>query len=452
MLIFAFVQAAHVLKNISAATLLALATSLAAAPIVYAQPSTAAATTPATLSLNEAQRLAVTRSQQLAAQDSMVTSAREMAVAAGQLPDPVLKLGVDNVPVNGADRFSIGTDFMTMRRIGVMQEFIRDDKRKLKAERYEREANRAVTEKAAATAEVQKFTALAWLDRYYLERMRAAVAAQADETKLEIEAAEGAYRAGRGSQADIFAARAARVMLDDRLSELERRSRNARVMLARWVGPAAAAALDGAPPFKSVPLNANALDDNLKRHPEIAILQRQVDSAETEVQLAKANKQTDWSIEVSYQERGPAFANMFSVGVAIPLQWDQKNRQDREVAAKVALTERAKAQQEDALRKHTVEVRSMLNEWENGLERIARFERELVPLARERTHAALAAYRGGKSDLNAVLAARKNEIDVGTQSLQLAMDTARIWAQLNFLVPGEDHLAHIETAVIKETK
>ena len=81
----------------------------------------------------------------------------------------------------------------------------------------------------------------------------------------------------------------------------------------------------------------------------------------------------------------------------------------------------------------------MLNEWENGRERIARYERELVPLAQERTQAALAAYRGGKSDLAEVLAARRNEIDVRTQTLQLEMDTARIWAQLNYLAPEGAH-------------
>lgn len=438
MLIANCVHRLHALKTFSAGALLAL---LAVAPAVCAQ---------ATLSLAEAQRLAVARSQQLVAQDSMIASAREMAVAAGQLPDPVLKLGVDNVPVNGADRFSIGTDFMTMRRVGVMQEFTRSDKRRLKTERYEREASRAATEKAAATAEVQKATALAWLDRYYLERMRAAVAAQADETKLEIEAADGAYRAGRGSQADVFAARAARAALDDRLSELGRRIRNAHAMLARWVGPAADAALAGEPAFKAAPFSSHALDEDLKRHPEIAMLQRQVEVAETETLIAKANKQTDWSVEVAYQERGPAYSNMMSIGVAIPLQWDQKNRQDREVAAKLALTERARAQQDEALRNHVAEVRSMLNEWESGLERIARYEREIVPLAQDRAQAALSAYRGGKGDLNAVLAARKNEIEIRTQALQLAMDTARTWAQLNFLVPAEDHAAHGEPAVTKE--
>ena len=143
---------------------------------------------------------------------------------------------------------------------------------------------------------------------------------------------------------------------------------------------------------------------------------------------------------------------MVSIGVAIPLQWDQKNRQDREVAAKLALTERAKAQQEDALRNHVAEVRTMFNEWENGQERIARYQRELLPLAQDRTRASLAAYRGGKADLASVLAARRNEIDVRTQALQIEMDTARAWAQLNFLIPEEDHSDHLDAAAVKEQK
>ncbi len=401
-----------------------------------------------TLSLAEAQRIAVERSRQLAAQDASIASSREMAAAAGQLPDPVLRLGIDNVPADGTDRYSIARDFMTMRRIGVMQEFTRGDKRKLRAERFEREADRGAAEKDAVLAVIQKDTALAWLDRYYLERLRAVVAAQAEELKLEIESTEGAYRAGRGSQADIFSARAARVVLDDRLSEIDRRMRNARAMLARWVGDAADFPLAGEPAVKNVRLATHALDQELARHPEIAMLGRQIAVAETEAQIAKANKLSDWSFEIAYQQRGPAFANMFSVGVSIPLQWDQKNRQDREVAAKLALTERAKAQQEDTLRAHIAEVRTMLNEWENGHERIARYERELIPLAKDRTQAALAAYRGGKGDLSTVLAARRNEIDVRAQTVQLEMDTARTWAQLNFLLPDGAHESHPDAKVM----
>jgi outer membrane protein TolC len=158
---------------------------------------------------------------------------------------------------------------------------------------------------------------------------------------------------------------------------------------------------------------------------------------EAEAALARANKRSDWTWEVAYQQRGPEFSNMVSVGVAIPLQWDQKNRQDRELAAKLATAEKARAQRDEALRQHVAEVQSMLNEWENGRERLGRYQRELMPLARDRTQAVVSAYRGGKGDLMAVLAARRNEIDVRTQSLQLQMDTARVWAQLRYLYPDE---------------
>src|SRR6266852_7457601 len=95
----------------------------------FAALACAALAAHAQLSLQDAQRRAVDRSRQLVAQDSAVRSSREMAVAAGQLPDPVLKMGVDNLPINGPDQFSVTRDFMTMRRIGVMQELTRGDRK-----------------------------------------------------------------------------------------------------------------------------------------------------------------------------------------------------------------------------------------------------------------------------------------------------------------------------------
>ncbi len=63
------------------------------------------------------------------------------------------------------------------------------------------------------------------------------------------------------------------------------------------------------------------------------------------------------------------------------------------------------------------------------------YERELIPFARERTKAALAAYRGGKGSLSDLLLARRNEIEVRMQAVQLEVEIARLWAQLNFLFP-----------------
>jgi len=399
----------------------------AAVPLAHAAEST--------LTLSEAQRLAAERSRQLAAQDSAVMASREMAAAAGQLPDPTLKFGIENLPVTGQDAYSVTSDFMTMRRLGLMQEFTRGEKRQLRTERLNRETERAQAEKSTTLAMIQRDTALAWLDRYYAEAMAALVAEQVTEARLEIQAAESAYRAGRGSQADVFAARSTAVALEDRSSEISRRIRTAKTALARWAGEAADNPLAGKPDIDAIRLDPRALDTQLAHHPQIASLTSQAEIAATDAKLAKANKKSDWSLEVMYSQRGSAFSNMVSVGVAIPLQWDQKNRQDRELAAKLAMADQAEAQREEALRAHIGEVRAQIQEWENGRERRARYERELVPLARDRTRAALAAYRGGKANLAEVLTARRNEIEVRMQALQLEMETARLWAQINFLFP-----------------
>lgn len=152
-----------------------------------------------------------------------------------------------------------------------------------------------------------------------------------------------------------------------------------------------------------------------------------------------------------YQQRGSAYDNMISFGVSVPLQWDQKNRQDRELAAKLAMVEQVRAERDDMLRAHVAETRAMLNEWENGKERLARYTEELVPLAKERTLAALAAYRGGKAGLDDVLMARRNEIDVRLEALEREAETARQWAELNFLFP-DSGLSHPATTQYKEFK
>ena len=396
----------------------------------------------APLTLAEAQRRAVERSRQIPAHDAAIAASRDMAVAAGQLPDPVLKFGIDNLPVDGPDQFSVGRDFMTMRRIGVMQEFTRSEKRQLRAQRFEREGEKSRAGKTAAIASIQRDTALAWLDRYYAEAMAAVVAEQAREVQLEIVAAEAAYRAGRGNQADVFAAHGTLVSLEDRASEFHRRIGTAKISLARWIGDGAEAPLEGKPAIDSIRLDTGALESQLAHLPEITVLSKQEEIASTEARLARAEKKADWTVELAYSQRGSLYSNMVSLGVSIPLQWDQKNRQDRELAAKLAISEQARAEREEALRARIGEVRAMITEWENGRERIARYRRELIPLARERTKATFAAYQGGKANLTDMLLARLNEIDVRMQALQLEMESARPWAQLNFLFPEDVGASH----------
>ena len=391
-----------------------------------------------TLSLAQAQRIAVERSRQLYAQDAAVSASREMAVAAGRLPDPVLRLGIDNLPTDGVDRFNLTRDFMTQRRIGLSQEFPREEKRRLRFERYEREAERTQADKAVLHAAIRRDSALAWLDRHYAELAAGIIDEQIVAARLELQAADSAYRGGRGSQAEVFAARSALVMLDDRMSETLRRGRMARAALSRWVGDAAQWPLAGQPSVDVVAWSGPDLEAQLARHPQIMAIAGQEALAATDVKLARADRTPDWSAELSYSQRGPAYSNMISFGVSIPLQWDRANRQDRELAARMALVEQVRAQREDALRAQLAEARALIADWDSGRERHARYERELIPLAAERSHALLAAYRGGKASLAEVLSSRRAETELRLQALQLRAETAQAWARLDFFMPQSE--------------
>lgn len=387
------------------------------------------------LSLDNALRLATSQSRLLAARAAQSRSARDMAVAVAQLPDLTLKAGINNLPVDGPDRFSISRDFMTMRSVGLSQELTDAEKRKARAARFEREADVADASRMLAAANLQRDAAQAWLDRYYAERMRDVLMQQRDELLLAVEAADAAYRGARGSRGDVFAARSAVAQLEDRSAQIDRQVATATTQLARWIGPAASQPLGAAPDLGTVRLSQADFDSSLAHHPDIAVMLKQEDVAKAEADIARSNRHADWNVELMFNQRGSAYSNMVSLTVSIPLQWDRRSRQDREEAAKLAAVEQMRAEREDATRAHVAEARAMMQEWQSNLERLKRFDATLLPLARERVEAMLASYRGGGINLVAVLEARRSEIDMRIERIRLEMDTARLWAQLNYLVP-----------------
>lgn len=390
------------------------------------------------LSLELAVADATARSRLVSAAESQTQAARKTAAAAGQLPDPVLKLGLNNLPIDGPDRYSVTRDFMTMRSVGVMQELTRADKRSARVRRAEREVDLAKVARQATIADLQRDAATAWLERSYQESMRELLQAQIAQAELQVQAAETLYRSGKGSQAEVFAARGSVEQLRDGLALTERQVAVATTQLGRWVGENAQLPLGSRPALTLPAWTSGALAEHLTQHPQIAAAAQQEAMADSEAVVARAARSSDWSVELMYSQRGPAYSNMVSINLSVPLQWDQKNRQDRDLAARLAGIDEARARREEVQRAHEAEVRAMLLEWRSHEDRLRRYDASLLPLAMQRSEAAFAAYRSGTGPLPAVLDARRGEVDVRMERLRIEMDRARLWAQLNYLLPSHD--------------
>jgi outer membrane protein TolC len=404
--------------------LLALLISLLAASAAAQSPR---------LNFEDALRRATEQAPALRAQDAMTRSARERAVAAAQLPDPVLRVGVSNLPVDGPERFSLTRDFMTMRNIGLAREFTREDKRRARAAGFEAEASVAVAQRNERQAAIRQATALAWLERHDMERLRDLLSRQHEQNRLAVEAAEASYRGTRGTLADVLAARTELAMHADRMDGVQTRIAQSQAMLERYVGADAAKGALGERPDVSSTVRPNV---SIDATPMLATLSRDIARAEADVATARSERRSDWSAELMFSQRGSQFSNMVSVTVSVPLATSSADRQDREVAARMAALDRARAEQEEARREQSARRAALEAEWLGALDRGARLDKDLLPLAEERTRLALSAYRAGSGTLAALFEARRAELGARIDRLQLDTDAARAWAQLNTVFAG----------------
>jgi outer membrane protein, heavy metal efflux system len=389
------------------------------------------------LGIDDAAALALSNQPLIAGQQATVVSSRENAIAESQLPDPRLKLGINNLPINGADQYSLTRESMTMRSIAVEQMFPAADKRRLKGERATIEAQFAEAELQNIRRTVRRDARLAWLNTYYPVRASDFLRGALTFYKQQREALDVALRGGRASLADIARVSVEIELQRDRLIEIAGQERKARAELARWIGTDASRALaDRLPATRPLP-DLTALHERVHDHPQLGSARSEIALADNEVRQANAAYKSDWSVELAYAKRGPAYSDMVSVQVGIELPLFTANRQDRRLASRLAAKEKHEQQHENHRRMLMAELDTTYANWQTLSERVQRFEREVLPQASRRVEAALAGYRSGRNDLASAIEARRGELELRVQHLMLEVELARTRVQLDYYTANE---------------
>jgi outer membrane protein, heavy metal efflux system len=389
------------------------------------------------LTLEEALTIGEAQSPRMAAQRYALTAAEEQTGRAGQLPDPKLRVGIENIPVSGPDAWRYDRDSMTMRAIGLMQEFPSSDKRSARSARAARarDVERSILQSQRAT--LHRDIAVAWLEAHFAERSRTELERLVERLAAQSDTVAAGVARGRQSAAEGLMRRAAVEQARDKVLDQQRMMDRARYMLGALIGEEAHRPLGAPPDLARLVHPRDTLVEGLRQHPELRVLDQRQDLARAEVELARASRQSDWSVEVGYGHRAPAFDNMLTVMLAIDLPWQTKNRQDRDLASRLAELEQVRAQKEDARRMHEAEVRGWLADYDAATRRLQRYGATLLPLANERSAAALAAYRGGRGELSVVLEAQRAITETELAALAIEAERAKAWANLSYLYPHE---------------
>ena len=374
------------MRSLTTLAAVLLATSAHAAPMTY----------------DQALARALSSAPSLGAADLQVGAARSGARAAGALPDPQIKLGVENYPISGPTAGRFGSDEMTMATVGVMQEVPNAARRRAERAEARADVEMAEAQRAISAREVRVSTALAWVDLHYAEARLAALEAVLRDIEPLWEAAPAGVASGADRPAMGLTPIRQRAALQDQRDELAAAAGRARAELARWTGDASPAT-SGPPP--SPALAPDELRARVEQHSTLRAYDSARRKAKADVDLARAAKRPDWAFEASYGRRDPMFGDMVSAGVSVRVPLFAGSRQDPLIAARSADAARVDVEAEVARRSLKAGLEADLADHVMHHEQWMRSRDVVLPAARRQADLETASYSAGRASLADVLQA-----------------------------------------------
>ncbi|AHX13340.1 transporter [Dyella jiangningensis] len=409
--------------------------ALGLAAVLWSLVAVGAEAVPSPLSLEAAVRQGLTHAPLLESRQLTLDAMREEAVRAGRLPDPTLTTGLANFPVTSPGAFSLTSDSMTMRTLGVTQALPSRAARQAERRLADAQIDAAEADHVATVQTVQERIADAWIEVWAAEQARMQLDALREESALATRLTEARLRGGTGNAADPLAARSEAAALANRVTAIEADLAAARASLARWL-PDAPSTLADAPDFGQLPVPTEQLQRRIDQQASMQTWQAREKVAEAVLEQARASKHPDWSIGLTYGQRARGLSDMVMVEVGVSLPLFTRNRQDRSISAKQSQWDAVQADHEDARRAQQEAISRALAVWQGWGTQIQQYRDHLLPLARDRAATALAGYRGG-GELDPWLQARRDEIELRLAYVNALASRARLWAAMAYLLPSE---------------
>jgi len=392
----------------------------------------------APLSLSAALTIAEQNSPELTANRAQIDAAQSASIPAGSLPNPKVYAGLDNFPVTGDEAGQLNRDNMTMQKFGIMQDIPNAAKRRAQVDVSNAKVEVAQAQRPIALLKLRENTAIAWFNRYYLERKIALFDSLFNENKLLAQTVRVQIASGRGQVADTVLPQQEAAQLEDQRDDLNRDLSKAKSALRRYLSVQSGSGFDQSSDqtltqdAPELPINADQLHQHIHHHPELQEFAAESQLADAKVAEARALKKSDMSIEFGYYHRAPQFGDMVGVQLTYELPIFSSHRVDPLIAAAMSEQADIDAQREVMLRDHTNMLENDLADYAALNRQIERANATELPLAQQKVALQLASYQAGKADLTAVLTTRRELIEQRLKIITLENLRAVTAAQLYF--------------------
>ncbi len=350
----------------------------------------------------------MTNNPDLKSYQEKLQAAQAAIPQAGALPDPVLSLGLMNVPV---DNFVFNQQPMSGKQLSLMQMIPFPGKlglqQKIAVDDAEIERGHYAARRNSLIYELKS----TYYELFYIHKSIQTNQTNTEVLKQLLRIAETRYRLGKGIQQDILKTQVSISNLMDVLLNLRQKKRALEAHLNFLLNrspktfPGNPAEIEpGNFQYTLEELRSLAEENN----PELLIRQTAITQNERRVSLSKKGYLPDLSLQVSYTQReelenGMPGVDFLSgmVNVTLPVYFWKK--QKKQVEENRLMKMSAGSQYESTLRRIVQDLEISLEELRKNEKRMILFESGILPQARQALQSSLSAYQVDKVDFLSVL-------------------------------------------------
>lgn len=335
-------------------------------------------------------------------------AARERIQPAGALPDPILRIELENITRNGSQSATLSPAQVGDTKYTLLQPLPfwgkRDLKRAMASAEAEQATGRAADSWSEVAARIKGLYAQYWLSSKALQLSRENI----ELTRRLEQIAQVRYAGGLAAQQDAIRAQLERSSMDSELVGLETEYQQLRRFINAMLARSGKAPLAEPSALRSLPatLDAAILGERLlANNPQLAIETARLGGAEKSRELTYQNRYPDFAIGIvplQVQNRVDAWSLMLEMN--LPLQQGSRRSQERESER---LLEAAAARKEALGHRLQSELSGAVANLEAAktTEQITR--NRLLPQAELTFKSALASYETGKVDFATLLDAQR---------------------------------------------
>ncbi|BCG10302.1 MULTISPECIES: TolC family protein [Buttiauxella] len=393
----------------------------------------------AEFSLQQTLAAAVHYSAELSANRNQSNALNAMADSARQLPDPKLKFGIENVPVQGSNSHRFTREGMTMQRIGIMQDYVSEDKRDRKAETILAQSASSVAKAEVIRATLQRSAAQAWLDLALSQKVLTAAQKLVAETERQIGVQKATVASGSSPASSVIDIRMTLLGMQDKVTLAQRDVTLAQTRLLQLTGEQIDNARGSLPRYQRLPADPAVLEQSVGLHPEVIEAAREADVAKARSAQSAVAAKPNVGVEVYYAHRADDYDDMAGVMFTVDLPMFKSQRQDKDLAADMSRSMEANDQLALAKRERVALVRTLVAQYQAAQTLWQRQQEEILPLQRQRISLIEAQYRSGQSTLSDLLNARRTLLDTELTANSAEKSVAETWAAIRYLTPQDEN-------------